>query len=161
MSTIHSSSNGSRHKGAMSANSSKRNGKPNAVTTLRNYISLFSGGMGLDIGLERAGFNCVVANEIDDLAVETIKLNKPALPVISESVENVTLKTLNEAAGFDVAGIDLLAGGPPCQAFSVFGQRRGLHDGRGRMIFEFFRLVDEVRPKAFLMRMSAGSIRCP
>ena len=49
----------------------------------RNYISLFSGGMGLDIGLERAGFNCVVCNEIDALAVETIKLNKPALPVIS------------------------------------------------------------------------------
>ena len=122
----------------------------------RNYISLFSGGMGLDIGLERAGFNCVVCNEIDALAVETIKLNKPALPVISDSVERVTLATLSEAAGFDVSGIDLLAGGPPCQAFSVFGQRRGLHDGRGRMIFEFFRLVDEVRPKAFLMENVRG-----
>ena len=122
----------------------------------RDYISLFSGGMGLDIGLERAGFNCVVCNEIDALAVETIKLNKPTLPVIPESVEHVTLATLSKAAGFDVSGIDLLAGGPPCQAFSVFGQRRGLHDGRGRMIFEFFRLVDEVRPKAFLMENVRG-----
>jgi len=122
----------------------------------RDYISLFSGGMGLDIGLERAGFNCVVCNEIDALAVETIKLNKPSLPVISDSVEHVTLATLNKAAGFDVTGIDLLAGGPPCQAFSVFGQRRGLHDGRGRMIFEFFRLVEEVRPKAFLMENVRG-----
>ncbi|MEF8708472.1 MAG: DNA cytosine methyltransferase [Candidatus Accumulibacter propinquus] len=120
------------------------------------FISLFSGGMGLDIGLERAGFNCVVCNEIDALAVQTIKLNKPKLPVISDSVEHVTLETLSEAAGFDVSGIDLLAGGPPCQAFSVFGQRRGLRDGRGRMIFEFFRLVDEIRPKAFLMENVRG-----
>ncbi len=112
--------------------------------------------MGLDIGLERAAFKCVVANEIDGLAVETIKLNKPDLPIISDSVEEVTVKTLSKAAGFDVAGIDLLAGGPPCQAFSVFGQRKGLHDGRGRMIFEFFRLVDEVRPKTFLMENVRG-----
>lgn len=122
----------------------------------RDYISLFSGGMGLDIGLERAGFKCVVCNEIDALAVETIRLNKPELPVISDTVERVTLATLCESAGFDVSGIDLLVGGPPCQAFSVFGQRRGLHDGRGRMIFEFFRLVDEVRPKAFLMENVRG-----
>lgn len=122
----------------------------------KNYISLFSGGMGLDIGLERAGFHCVVCNEIDALAVETIKLNKPKLPVIPYSVERVTLETLSEYAGFDVSGIDLLAGGPPCQAFSVFGQRRGLHDGRGRMIFEFFRLVNEVRPKSFLMENVRG-----
>ncbi|MFM8333091.1 MAG: DNA cytosine methyltransferase [Candidatus Methylumidiphilus sp.] len=122
----------------------------------RRYISLFSGGMGLDIGLERAGFDCVVCNEIDALAVETIKLNKPDLPVISDSVERVTLASLSTAAGFDVSGIDLLAGGPPCQAFSVFGQRRGLRDGRGRMVFEFFRLVDEIRPKAFLMENVRG-----
>lgn len=112
--------------------------------------------MGLDIGLERAGFNCVACNEIDPLAVETIKLNRPELPVISDSVEHVTIATLSKSAGFDVSGIDLIAGGPPCQAFSVFGQRRGLHDGRGRMIFEFFRLIDEIRPKTFLMENVRG-----
>jgi DNA (cytosine-5)-methyltransferase 1 len=121
-----------------------------------SYISLFSGGMGLDIGLDRAGFNCTVCNEINPLAVETIKINRPGLPVIADSVENVSLGTLSEAAGFDVSGIDLLAGGPPCQAFSVFGQRKGLNDGRGRMIFEFCRLVDEVRPKTFLMENVRG-----
>ena len=122
----------------------------------RKYVSLFSGAMGLDIGLERAGFECVVCNEIDPLAVETIRLNKPDLPVIPSSVEGVTAESLSEAAGFDVRGIDLLAGGPPCQAFSVFGQRRGLHDGRGRLIFQFQRLVKEVRPKVFLMENVRG-----
>ena len=122
----------------------------------RKYVSLFSGAMGLDIGLERAGFECVACNEIDTLAVETIRLNKPKLPVIPTSVEGVTRESLSEAAGFDVRGIDLLAGGPPCQAFSVFGQRRGLHDGRGKLIFEFQRLVNEVRPKVFLMENVRG-----
>lgn len=127
-----------------------------APSTKRKYVSLFSGAMGLDIGLERAGFECVVCNEIDSLAVETIRLNRPKLPIITASVENVTAASLSEAAGFDLKGIDLLAGGPPCQAFSVFGQRRGLHDGRGRLIFEFHRLVKEVRPKSFLMENVRG-----
>ena len=126
------------------------------IQSNRNYVSLFSGAMGLDIGIERAGFHCVVCNEIDPLAVKTIKLNRPNLPVISTSVEEVTLKSLSVHAGFDVTGIDLIVGGPPCQAFSVFGQRKGLNDRRGRMIFEFLRLIDEVRPKAFLMENVRG-----
>lgn len=156
----HSAANGNCRNGASHADGIKQKAKTNGaqpkLLPRRNYISLFSGAMGLDIGLERAGFNCVVCNEIDALAVETIKLNNSTLPVIADSVEQVTLKTLSKAAGFNVEGIDLLAGGPPCQAFSVFGQRRGLYDGRGRMIFEFFRLVDEVRPKTFLMENVRG-----
>ena len=118
------SKNGGNRTDATCANDVRNNvkskGNNSSIERRRSYVSLFSGAMGLDIGLERAGFNCVVCNEIDPLAVETIKLNKPTLPVISGSIEKVTLDTLNEAAGFSVAGIDLLAGGPPCQAFSVF-----------------------------------------
>ncbi|MFM9873031.1 MAG: DNA cytosine methyltransferase [Fimbriimonadaceae bacterium] len=128
--------------------------RKNAST--RPYISLFSGAMGLDIGLERAGFLPVVCNEIDTLAVQTIKLNRPSVPVISDSVEKVTVDSLSEVVGFDVRGIDLIVGGPPCQAFSVFGQRRGLQDGRGKLVFEFFRLISEVQPKAFLMENVRG-----
>lgn len=120
------------------------------------YISLFSGAMGLDIGLERAGFKCVVANEIDELAVKTIQFNRPEIPVIRGSIEHVNLDDLNAAAKFDVTGIDLIAGGPPCQAFSVFGQRKGLHDGRGKMIFEFHRIVKAVKPKVFIMENVRG-----
>ena len=160
MANVHPSTKGAKQIGAAPANGVRHNAKTKSANGhelhRHNYISLFSGGMGLDIGLERAGFNCVVCNEIDPLAVETIKVNRPSLAVISDSVEQVTLKTLSEAAGFNVTGIDLLAGGPPCQAFSVFGQRRGLNDCRGRMIFEFFRLVDEIRPKAFLMENVRG-----
>jgi DNA (cytosine-5)-methyltransferase 1 len=120
------------------------------------YVSLFSGAMGLDIGLGRAGFRCSVCNEIDPLAVGTIRLNRPDIPVVTDPAEGVTAGALSEAAGFDVRGVGLLAGGPPCQAFSVFGQRRGLRDGRGRLVFEFLRLVGEVRPRAFLMENVRG-----
>lgn len=120
------------------------------------YISLFSGAMGLDLGLEEAGFRCVACNEIDEIAVQTIRLNRPTLPVLDHSVEQVTADSLSSAVGHDVRGLDLVVGGPPCQAFSSYGQRRGLYDGRGKMIFEYFRLIDEVRPKTFLMENVRG-----
>ena len=121
-----------------------------------SYISLFSGAMGLDLGLEKAGFRCVACNEIDEIAVQTIRLNRPTLPVLDHSVEQVTADSLSSTIGYDVRGIDLVVGGPPCQAFSSYGQRRGLYDGRGKMIFEYFRLIDEVRPKTFLMENVRG-----
>jgi len=121
-----------------------------------SYISLFSGAMGLDLGLEAAGFHCLACNEIDPLAVQTIRHNRPSIPVIDTSVEQVTAASLAEAVRGDVHGVDLIAGGPPCQAFSSYGQRRGLYDGRGKMIFEFFRIIEELRPKTFLMENVRG-----
>lgn len=138
-----------------------RSGKDRRMTTYAPrskpaYISLFSGAMGLDLGLEEAGFRCVVCNEIDEIAVQTIRLNRPTLPVLDHSVEQVTADSLSSVVGHDVRGLDLVVGGPPCQAFSSYGQRRGLYDGRGKMIFEYFRLIDEVRPKTFLMENVRG-----
>lgn len=126
------------------------------ISSVRPSVSLFSGAMGLDLGVEKAGFCPVVCNEIDETAVATIRKNRPALPIITNSVETIGLAELSEAAGRDVYGIDLVAGGPPCQAFSVFGQRQGISDGRGRLVFEFVRIVSEVMPKAFIMENVRG-----
>lgn len=112
--------------------------------------------MGLDIGLERAGFTPVACNEIDSLAVKTIHRNRPHLPVLSESIEEIDSGVLRKTVGKSLKNIDLIAGGPPCQAFSVFGQRRGVFDGRGKMLGEYFRLVSELRPKTFLMENVRG-----
>lgn len=122
----------------------------------KRFVSLFSGGMGLDLGLERAGFEPLLCNEIDKMAVETIKLNKPGLPVLGCSIEEITGSLVRELSGLGSQPLDLLAGGPPCQSFSVYGNRRGIHDGRGRMLFEYLRLVDELRPRVFIMENVRG-----
>jgi len=123
---------------------------------MKNFVSLFSGGMGLDLGLERVGFEPLLCNEIDKMAVETIKLNKPDLPVLDCSVEDITGSRVREISGLGVRPLDLLAGGPPCQSFSVYGNRKGIYDGRGRMLFEYLRLVSELQPRVFIMENVRG-----
>ena len=122
----------------------------------RGYVSLFSGGMGLDLGLEHAGFEPLVCNEIDASAVQTIRRNRPSVPVVSESIAEVTGKALVTAAGKPLSEVALVAGGPPCQAFSVYGKRQGTEDSRGQLIYEFLRVVSELRPKTFLMENVRG-----
>ena len=65
------------------------------------FVSLFSGAMGLDLGLEQAGFTTIVANEINAAAIATIELNKPRLPVVSDSVTELNKTRLSTAAGRD------------------------------------------------------------
>lgn len=120
------------------------------------YISLFSGAMGLDLGLEMAGFECAICVENDADAVKTIQFNKPQLPVFSTSIVNVSGSDLVKSGGFDENHVPLIVGGPPCQAFSVFGNRLGIEDARGQMLFEFVRIIREVNPAAFLMENVRG-----
>src|SRR5277367_1823248 len=101
---------------------------------MMRYISLFSGAMGLDLGIERAGFETGVCVEIDPAAVATIKLNRPKLPVFDRSILEVTGAELCTAANLNLGNVSLVVGGPPCQAFSVFGNRNGIHDSRGQLV---------------------------
>jgi DNA (cytosine-5)-methyltransferase 1 len=120
----------------------------------RKFVSLFSGAMGLDLGIEQAGFEPAVCVEIDAAAIKTIKKNRPDLPVIEKSVADITGEEIKAIA--NISDIDLLAGGPPCQAFSVFGNRLGIEDARGQLVFEYLRLVDELKPKTFIMENVRG-----
>ncbi|SDX57339.1 DNA (cytosine-5)-methyltransferase 1 [Allochromatium warmingii] len=120
------------------------------------YISLFSGAMGLDLGLEMAGFETGVCVENDKEAVRTIKHNRPNLPVFDCSIEDVTGSQLKKAAKFGSSLVPLVAGGPPCQAFSVFGNRLGIEDARGQLVFEFLRVVEEAKPATFFMENVRG-----
>lgn len=120
------------------------------------YISLFSGGMGLDLGLEMAGLKCAVCVEYDADAVKTIKFNKPTLPVFDTSIVEVSGEDLKSSGGFNDGEVPLVVGGPPCQAFSVFGNRLGLEDARGQMLFEYVRMIKETKPKVFLMENVRG-----
>ncbi len=120
------------------------------------FISLFSGGMGLDLGIEMAGFESVACVENDRAAVDTILTNRPSLPVLSKSVADVSGDELLSASGVANRDLPLLVGGPPCQAFSVIGNRKGLQDERGMLLFEYLRLVRELQPHVFIMENVRG-----
>ena len=129
---------------------------PDSINTL-NCVSVFSGGMGLDLGLESAGFTIRFAADNMTAAAQTARQNRPDLPVYDEDIRSLTVAMIRQIAGLENDQIDLLAGGPPCQSFSTAGKRLGLDDeSKGPLVFEFVRLVDELRPKAFLMENVKG-----
>lgn len=117
--------------------------------TEKNFtaIDLFSGAGGLSLGLKSAGWSVKAALEFNESAIETHALNMPDVEHLCEDVREVNFKKFK--------GIDLVAGGPPCQPFSVSGKQLGSNDTRD-MIPEFIRAVKEAKPKAFLMENVAG-----
>ncbi|MEX2226486.1 MAG: DNA cytosine methyltransferase [Dehalococcoidia bacterium] len=118
-------------------------------------ISLFSGAMGLDLGLEAAGFETVAAVELDRWSCATIKANRPDLPLIHGDVREITANQLLQLSGVD-GEIDVVAGGPPCQSFSTAGRRSSISDVRGGLFQDFARIVDGVRPRFFVMENVRG-----
>lgn len=113
--------------------------------------------MGLDLGIEAAGFDVRFAADNMPAAVQTAKKNRPLLPVFGGDVSGLTAETICELSGLEIGDIDLLAGGPPCQSFSTAGRRLGLDDAlKGPLVFEFVRLIKELRPRAFLMENVKG-----
>jgi DNA (cytosine-5)-methyltransferase 1 len=114
------------------------------------FISLFSGAMGLDLGLEMAGFHAAICVENDPEAINTIRLNRPELPILRD-ITQISRADFQKFINLEENEIDLVAGGPPCQAFSVFGKRQGLEDSRGQLLWEFVRMVAELQPHCFIM----------
>lgn len=119
-------------------------------------ISLFSGAGGLDIGFEQAGFEVVVAVEADSACCDTLRCNKPNLPIINKRIEDVSAQEILETANLKPLEPALVIGGPPCQSFSLAGLRKGLEDDRGKLLFEFVRVVRETLPVGFVFENVKG-----
>lgn len=120
-------------------------------------IELFSGCGGLALGLARAGFSHRLLVEYNDCAVATLIHNKNRglehighWDVLKSDVRNVSWQ--------DFAGADLVAGGPPCQPFSIGGKAKGASDRRD-MWPEVFRAVAEIRPSVFIFENVRGLAR--
>lgn len=112
-----------------------------------NFVSLFSGAGGLDIGLEEAGWVCRYASDIDEAAVATLNSNKRrplrrarALEEAFIEQADVTASTGREIlakSGVAKGDVTLLAGGPPCQSWSSAGHQQGFDDPRGQLFNDF------------------------
>ena len=119
-------------------------------------ISLFTGAGGLDLGFERAGFNIAVALESDPACCDTLRANRPYLPIIKERIENVSIEVLLKTANLKPLEAALIIGGPPCQSFSLAGLRKGINDDRGQLLFEYVRIVRGALPLGFVLENVKG-----
>lgn len=128
-----------------------------------NVVSLFSGAMGLDLGLERTGrFRIVACVESERAFCDTIRANKKAgrlyrrLKVFERDIADLDPQEVLDAIGLKVGEVDLVAGGPPCQSFSTAGRRRTTQDPRGTLLWHYLRFIEHIKPRFFVMENVRG-----
>ncbi len=119
-------------------------------------IDLFCGAGGLSEGLRQAGCHVVAANDFDDRASETYRLNHPETEFLEGPIQDIRTQQILKVAGVKRGELDLLAGGPPCQAFSVYNHQRGMHDERSGLFREYLRIVKGVMPRFVVMENVTG-----
>jgi DNA (cytosine-5)-methyltransferase 1 len=124
-------------------------------------LSFFSGCMGLDLGLEREGIKVLLACEVDPAARKTIETNRPDVALIGD-IRDYSAATIREKAGLSpTEEIDVIVGGPPCQAFSSAGKRQGFNDERGNVFLTFIDLITELRPRFAVIENVRGLLSAP
>ena len=128
-------------------------------------VSLFSGAMGLDLGIERTGrFDLLACVEKEKSFCETIRLNQRAGRVPKETriyeydIWELSPETLMDECGLVPGELDLLIGGPPCQTFSTAGRRGTTQDRRGMLLWRFLAFVEAMQPKLFVMENVRGLV---
>lgn len=112
-------------------------------------VSFFAGCGGLCYGLKAAGFNIVAANELVDKYKAVYELNFPNIDFLSNDIRDISDSEIKKLL-LKYPDIDLLAGGPPCQGFSLAG-KRDVFDERNTLFQYYLHLADIIRPKIILM----------
>ncbi|EME5818397.1 DNA (cytosine-5-)-methyltransferase [Enterococcus faecalis] len=116
------------------------------------FLDLFAGVGGFRLGLEKAGHKCIGFCEIDRKARESYK----AIHNTENEVEMYDITTISDEFIRGIGRVDILAGGFPCQAFSVAGKRKGFGDTRGTLFFEIARFAHILRPKYLFLENVKG-----
>lgn len=109
-------------------------------------VSLFSGGGGLDLGFQAAGYQIIWASDINQEAVDTYRAN------VGDHITCADITTLPPES---IPTADVLIGGPPCQSFSLAGNRR-TEDARGRLVWSYLNVLKHVQPQAFVFENVTG-----
>lgn len=121
-------------------------------------IDLFAGAGGLSEGLREAGFKSLYANEVIKRYSQTYALNHPETLVERNDIRTVCAKRVREQLGLKRGELDLVAGGPPCQGFSINAPKRSVDDKRNNLFIEFLRFVDELYPRAVMIENVPGLV---
>lgn len=121
-------------------------------------IDLFAGAGGLSRGLEEAGFKPLYANEIVQAYAQTYRVNHPETLVDNHDIRSVNAIEIREQLGLEKGQLSLIAGGPPCQGFSINAPKRSTNDQRNHLFKEYLRFVEEFEPHAILIENVPGLV---
>ena len=124
--------------------------KANQMRKKIKIVSLFSGCGGLDLGFEKAGYEIVWANEYDKDIWATYRLNHKSTILDTRSITDISED--------EVPDCDGIIGGPPCQSWSEGGAKRGLNDKRGRLFYDYIRILKAKQPLFFLAENVSGML---
>lgn len=152
----------------MNERKAKTTTKPKVVSLSNTpafpVVSLFSGAMGLDLGLMDAGLHVAVSQDYDKWCIETIKQNGHIAvegdirELISKDQSCEFLLSAGKLRRKDVFAV---VGGPPCQSFSTAGKRKGVEDARGTLYEQFLHVVTTIKPRFFIMENVKGLMSMP
>ena len=125
-----------------------------------NAISLFSGAGGMDIGVLQAGFDIRACVEIDKYCCDTLRENirrqHRSTIVYEGDIKEIDPQRILEDIGLSKGDVDLLFGGPPCQAFSQIGKQKSLEDERGLLLYQMIRFAEAFNPRAIMIEQVKG-----
>jgi len=121
-------------------------------------IDLFAGAGGLSEGLREAGFASLYANEIKHRYAKTYAYNHPETIIDARDIRSVDASEIRAKLGLEKGQLDLIAGGPPCQGYSVNAPSRSTEDERNHLFREFIRFVDEFSPRTVLIENVPGLV---
>ena len=110
------------------------------------------------MGYRMAGFHELLAIDWEDHAVECFRKNFPEVPVWQKSILDVSGKEIMAFCKLDSGDLDVFDGSPPCQGFSTAGSRK-LNDPRNDLFLAYFKLIDEIQPKVFVMENVSGMVK--
>lgn len=123
-----------------------------------NVISTFAGGGGSSTGYRMAGGKVLLAVEWDDNAVDTYRANYPDTPIFHGDINNLSVEKVLEVTGLKPYELDILDGSPPCQGFSMAGNRN-FCDERNQLFKQYVRLLRGLKPKVFVMENVSGMVK--
>jgi len=121
-------------------------------------LDLFAGAGGLSEGLREAGFASLYANEISPRYAQTYAANQPETQVDSRDIRKVDARKIRSLLGLKRGELDLIAGGPPCQGFSINAPKRSTEDSRNHLFREYLRFVSEFQPRAVMIENVPGMV---
>lgn len=122
------------------------------------FVDLFSGAGGLSEGLEAAGYRCVLANEMVPRYAETYQANHPSTTMLTGDIRGMDAEQIRSSIGLCRGELDLMAGGPPCQGFSIYAPQRSADDQRNHLFREYLRFVEAFAPRAVLIENVPGLV---